>query len=244
MSVNDEAICIRTVDYSDTSQIVTLFTKEHGRISAIAKGSKRKKTSFDGPIELFSYGDITFVESSTSQLATLLEFVQKPVFLPLRRKFSALNSAMFGAELVLEFTHENDASKELFDVFFNFIEDVQLADGGSEEFSLLILFQLSLLNLVGTGLVLKGCVNCSVDLNKKWNRVYFSSSANGLICPDCEAAFTDKQHLQLNAAAALADLNLLETADVQTLRNIEKVLIYHFTELMHKPPKMAKHFLE
>ena len=244
MSVNDVAICVRCVDYSDTSQIVTLFTKEHGKISAIAKGAKRKKSAFDGPIELFSYGDITFIDSSTSQLVTLSEFVQKPVFLPLRRKLMAMNCAMFGAELVSEFVHDNDPHTELFDVFINYLEDVQFAQSDREAISLLIIFQITLLSVIGTGLALKGCVNCSVVFSDKWQRAYFSSTANGLVCPDCEAAFADKQGVLLSSAAAMADLKLLQDANVQTLRSIEKVLIYHLTELLHKPPRMAKHFLQ
>ena len=243
MSIRDVAICIRAVDYSDTSQVVTLFTADHGKVSAIAKGAKRKKSAFDGPIELFSYGDISFISSETSKLSTLSEFTQRPMFLPLRRKLFGLNCAMFAAELIMNFTDEGDQHKELFEVFVNFLEDVQLSDNDNEATALLVLFQLSLLKEIGLGLTLKNCANCSSAFTKKWGRAYFSSTANGLICPDCDAAFTDKQNVQLNASAAMADLYLFKNADAQTLMQIEKILIYHFTELLHKPPKMAKHFL-
>ena len=69
MLTKDHAICIRAVDYSETSQIVTLFTKQNGKIGAIAKGSKRPKSSFDGPIELFAYGRIIFTHSDDAILA-------------------------------------------------------------------------------------------------------------------------------------------------------------------------------
>lgn len=244
MSTVDTAVCIRKVDYSDTSQIVTLFTAENGKISAIAKGAKRKKTAFDGPIELFSYGQVAFISpAGESKLATLSEFNQRPVFLPLRRKLYALNCAMFAAELVNEFTHDSDPNSGLFEAFVNFLQDVQQSADDNEATALLILFQLTLLTQIGTGLMLKECVNCSVKFGTGWGRAYFSSSANGLICPDCEAAFTDKQSIQLNAAETLADLNLLKNANTYALKQIEKTLIYHFTELMHKPPRMAKHFL-
>ncbi|MFQ6036643.1 MAG: DNA repair protein RecO, partial [Sedimentisphaerales bacterium] len=56
MLIKDTAICIRAVDYSETSQIVTFFTRATGKIRAIAKGSKRPKSAFDGPIEILSFG--------------------------------------------------------------------------------------------------------------------------------------------------------------------------------------------
>ena len=74
MLIKDTAICIRAVDYSETSQIVTFFARAAGKISAIAKGSKRPKSAFDGPIEIFSYGKIVFSDSNKEKLATLTEF--------------------------------------------------------------------------------------------------------------------------------------------------------------------------
>ena len=53
MLTKDTAICIRTVDYSETSQIVTFFTRAKGKLTAIAKGSKRPKSAFDGTVEIF-----------------------------------------------------------------------------------------------------------------------------------------------------------------------------------------------
>ena len=70
----DTAICIRTTDYSETSQILTFFAKDSGKISAIAKGSKRPRSSFAGPFEIFSYGKIVFADSNKEKLSTLTEF--------------------------------------------------------------------------------------------------------------------------------------------------------------------------
>jgi len=80
MLKKDLAVCIRTVDYSETSQIVTFFAKDAGKISAIAKGSKRPKSSFDGPIELFAHGPVVYTETSKDKLATLTEFQQQISF--------------------------------------------------------------------------------------------------------------------------------------------------------------------
>ena len=74
MLTKDLAICIRAIDYSETSQIVTFFTRASGKIGAIAKGSKRPKSAFDGPIEIFSHGRIVFTDSNKEKLATLTEF--------------------------------------------------------------------------------------------------------------------------------------------------------------------------
>ena len=241
MLKKDKAVCLRTADYSETSQVVTLFSRGSGKLSAIAKGSKRPKSSFDGPIEIFSFGDIVYAPPRWAALATLTEFNQKPGFLNLRKNLTALNCAYFSAELLEAFTRDLDPHTDLFDSFLQFLTDVAGADS-RDGLGLLILFQLTLLAEVGTKPVVAECINCRTPFSEKWRDVHFAASLNGLICPDCEQAFIDKIRLTKKAAAALADIKLISTADEAILSEIEKTLIYYFTELMHRPPKMAKFF--
>ena len=246
MLTKDAAICIRAIDYSETSQIVTFFTKATGKIDAIAKGSKRPKSAFDGPIEIFSYGRIVFSGSNKEKLATLTEFEQQPTFSNLRNNLFALNCCLFGAELLNNMTDDYDPHTELFDGFMQFLQNTGSAKDKSEMLALLILFQLSLLKEVGLRPVLDNCVNCKTRYERRATSdgFYFSSSANGLICPDCEANFQDKMALTKNAAGCLADLKLLAGAQEKTLNEVEKILIYHFTGLLGHRPKMAKHIFK
>ena len=243
MLKKDQAVCLRKADYSETSQVVTLFAAEASKISAIAKGSKRPKSAFDGTIEIFSFGDIVYSSRSPASLATLTEFEQKPAFLSLRRKLFELNCAFFAAEMTDTFLEDRDPHPKLFESFIQFLSDVQQAGDHFTALGLLILFQLTLLNEVGMKPVLHRCANCKTSFSDKWRDVFFSSSANGLLCPDCEQAFTDKIRLTKACAECLADLKLIGLTDEKTLRQIEKILVYHFTELMHRPPKMAKYFV-
>jgi len=253
----DLAICIRTVDYSETSQIVTFFTKACGKIDAIAKGSKRPKSSFDGPIEMLSHGRIVFSASNKDRLATLTEFESAGGTAGLgllRRSLFNLNCCLFAAELVNSLTDDHDPHPALFDSLIEFLQNGEKAESRSEMLALLILFQLGLLKDVGLGPRLSHCVNCRAafdarDSNRsgfegKRDEVYFSSSANGLICRNCEVAFQDKFRLGKKAAACLMSLRLLAESSESTLNEVERLLVYHFTELIHRPPRMAKHVLQ
>ncbi len=247
MLTKDTAICIRTTDYSETSQIVTLFTRKNGKISAIAKGSKRPKSAFDGPIEILSYGEIVFSDSNREKLATLTEFEQKPVFSCAGDNLFALNCCLFGAEMVNSLTNEYDPHIELFDGFLRFLREIdkkqRVKNEGRKVMSLLIQFQLTLLKEVGLMPILDGCANCKTryERQKAGYEVYFSSSGNGLICRDCEGSFPDKIKLSKNAAGCLinADFGVGE----KVLSEVEKVLVRHFTEILHKQPRMAKYVL-
>jgi len=144
MLTKDVAICIRAVDYSETSQIVTFFARAAGKISAIAKGSKRPKSAFDGPIEIFSYGKIVFSDSNKEKLATLTEFAPHQLGVPSTqkaRRFDAgqvargtglsnnlftMNCCLFSTELLNKLTHDYDPHPQLFDDFLQFLENTHL----------------------------------------------------------------------------------------------------------------------
>jgi DNA repair protein RecO (recombination protein O) len=250
MLTKDTAICIRTTDFSETSQILTLFTRAAGKISVIAKGSKRPKSAFDGPLEVFSYGQIVFSDSSREKLATLTEFQQQPGFADLANNLFALNCCLFGAELVNSLTNEYDPHPELFDSFLQFLQNANEYQASSIEHRkmlvLLILFQLTLLREIGLMPILNACANCKTSYGSRAtsDEFYFSSLANGLICKDCEASFPDKIELTKNAADCLANVKLLTEAQEKTLNEIQQVLVKHFTEILHRPPKMAKYVLK
>jgi DNA repair protein RecO (recombination protein O) len=240
----DLAICIHTADFSETSQILTFFTKANGKIQAIAKGSKRPKSAFDGPVEIFSFGDIVFSESSREKLATVTEFEQKLILKGLVENYFAMNSALFSAELLNKLTDDYDPHPNLFESFLQFLKNASQAKNKAASLACLILFQLSLLAEIGLQPVLKNCVNCKNSFSDSWPEVYFSSSANGLICRDCEESFPDKIRISENAANALARAKLFTDTELKVLNEIERILVYHFTEILGRPPKMAKYILK
>ncbi len=249
MLTKDSAICIRAVDYSETSQIVTFFAKATGKFTAIAKGSKRPKSVFDGPIEIFSLGRIVFSDSNREKLATLTEFQQKQALTGLSGNLFALNCALFAIELLNSLTDDYDPHPQLFDSLLQFLQNINdlrgPRAGGRATILPLILFQLVLLKEVGLMPVLNYCVNCKTGHGSQvtGHEFYFSSAANGIVCRDCEANFPDKIKVTTSAAKCLADLKLLAEANEKTLSQIEKLLISHFTYTLGRRPKLAKHIL-
>ena len=256
MLTKDLAICIRAIDYSETSQIVTFFTTATGKIDAIAKGSKRPKSPFDGPIEVLSHGNIVFIDSAGEKLATLTEFQQQPTLINLCNNLFVLYVCLFAAELMNNLTHDYDPHPELFDSFLEFLHNANEQHSTSDErrdiLALLILFQLTLLREIGLQPILNHCVNCktrhstgrlTAESRTTSHDIYFSSSANGLICRDCESSFPDKIRLTKEASTCLVSLKQIPGSSEKTLKEIEKVLIHHLTGLLGRRPKMAKHIL-
>ena len=121
--VTDEGICLRVLDFSETSQIVGMLTRQHGLVPLIAKGSKRqsKKNVMSGPLDLLTSGEVVFVPpkesagaQSGAQLGTLAAWELRDQRRDLRKNLAALNSAMLCAEITTHMLHPNDPHPELF----------------------------------------------------------------------------------------------------------------------------------
>ena len=68
-----EGLILRVTDFSETSRIVVLFTREFGKISALAKGGRRLKGPFESALDLLATCQIVFLRKNTSGLDLLTE---------------------------------------------------------------------------------------------------------------------------------------------------------------------------
>lgn len=243
MLKKDHAICIRCVEYSETSQVLTMFCRQYGKTGMIGKGSRRARSPFGGPIEVFSHGQIVFSEHAEGSLSTLTEFERQGEFTLLRRRLSSLNAGFFGVELVNLLTTDRDPHPEVFDNLLQFARDLEQAGSDAEVLQLLIVFQLDLLGRLGTGLVLGRCANCSATHRTPWPAYFFSSTAHGIICRDCEGSYSDRLQIGREAGACLIDLGNISSASQRTLAEVEKTIICHLSAVLNRAPRMGACFL-
>ncbi len=66
-------LVVRLQDFSETSQIATFLTDRFGKVSVIAKGSKRPKSMTGGALDMLTLNEIVFSTSASGGLATLRE---------------------------------------------------------------------------------------------------------------------------------------------------------------------------
>ncbi|NLE37473.1 MAG: DNA repair protein RecO, partial [Pirellulaceae bacterium] len=67
------AIVLRTVDFSETSLVVTFFTREFGKVGALAKGARRIKGPFESALDLLALCRIVFLRKSSESLDLVTE---------------------------------------------------------------------------------------------------------------------------------------------------------------------------
>jgi len=229
--IQDQAVCIRSRDYSETSQIVTLFGRQTGKLHALAKGSRRPNSKFGGGIDLLTAGEIFFVPSrGESNLATLTEFELQQAYPHLRRNLLSLHCSEYIAALLAEFTEDCDPHVRLFEALTDTLQ--QLSQTNRPELTLLN-FELILLREIGLAPVWDRCSCCSRPISSDPN-LYFSSQNSGMICRDCEPAIMEKRLLEPQVLTILQKPTLAQKAPRNIVIKAHELLSYHQRELAGK----------
>src|SRR5919199_4615967 len=109
------ALVLRTTDWSETSRIATLWTRELGKVRALAKGGRRLRSSFESALDLLTVCGIVLLRKSSGSLDLLTEAQVVRRFPQLRQDLGALYAAYYVAELLADWTEENDPHPVLFD---------------------------------------------------------------------------------------------------------------------------------
>lgn len=176
-----EALVVRLSDWSETSRIVTLFTREHGKLRALAKGGRRLRSPFESSLDLLTHDRMVLLRKVTGGLHLLTESSQLERFPNLAKDLNALNGAYLVAELLGEWAEENDPHPGLFESALSCLRDL---DGGTwNARDRVAVFELGLLVELGYRPEMGGCVGCGKKAES--GIAAFSFGSGGLICREC-----------------------------------------------------------
>lgn len=146
----DHAICLRDQDWSESSQLVVLLTESHGKVRALAKGSRRQSPSsiarFSGGINLLNLGQAIITTKPATQLASITEWDLRGDHHHLRNDLRAQWSAMFAADLINAMLVDEDPHPGVFRAMLELLRSIAQPEALS---SALLRFQWSLLVDVG-----------------------------------------------------------------------------------------------
>ncbi len=183
----EQAICIRHLDWSETSQIVVLLTESRGKIRGLAKGSKRTSPGavarFSGGIELLTLGQVVGMTRPSSELATLTEWdLQRPHH-HLRTNLEAHRLGMYAADVTHAMLADDDPHPASFGALAELLS--ALADEKARQHALLR-FQWALLEDCGYRPRLDSDAHTGQALPARANYI-FDARAGGLTAEVDEA---------------------------------------------------------
>ena len=144
------AIVIRHVDFSESSRVVTVFTREFGKFAALAKGAKRLKGPFDAGLDLLSESRVVFIRKSSGNLNLLTEsrLIRRlqPQNSRSRNGLSCLYFGYYVAELLNGLTEDFNPEPEVYDLSISTLAALSAPD--QHPSPIIIHFEISILQLM------------------------------------------------------------------------------------------------
>ena len=177
MSVlTSEAVVLRTWPLHEADLIVSLFTRDYGRMKGVAKSALKSRKRFGGALEPMTLARAWFAEKPLQELVRLdqLEILRSPLATPVDQVRMTVLS--FFAELLDEVLPEHDPQETVFRLLVSVLEQTTI----EQPWMPLTYFSLWMTRLIGLLPDIAHCTACGEAL--KPGEVYFQSYADGLFC--------------------------------------------------------------
>jgi DNA repair protein RecO (recombination protein O) len=214
-----EAIVLRSMVYGEADRILTLFTRETGKVGAIAKGVRKPSSRLRGAVQLFSHTHLVLYAGRT--LDTVTQGEAEETFGFIEDDLDWLAAASSFTELVDRLTMDKQPLPKLFQLLLTALRALE----GSDPELLTRVFEAKLLSVLGYRPQLEGCVmgdhggwqpppTPGANIPRgvpDWQtgapesgRVWFSIERGGVLCPDCARLCPGAMALAPDTVAALA----------------------------------------
>jgi DNA repair protein RecO (recombination protein O) len=224
-----EALIIDKSNYSETSQIVTCFTRNFGKVRLLAKGAKRPRNDFEGPLDLLQYRKITYIDKTNSRpgygsgLSLLIDSKIQDGFPALRENLNRFYQATYVAEFMDELTPECEKHPELFELALNMLKELTMHDATQTNTLLLFSFESQAIKHLGYMPHTKACAQCSGKVTPGTNKtVLFSNQAGGVLCRNCAGK---PQYNNQNITTNLSVLSLFNNLANSVTSSLERIKI-------------------
>ncbi len=202
------AIVLRLVDFSETSLVVTLLTRDFGRISALAKGARRLKGPFEGSLDLLSVCRVTFIAKPGDTLDLLTESKLRRRFRGGERSLGRTYGGYYIAETLRWWLDDAERHEAIFDLT---LAALALIDGDGPLAETLLAFDCQCLRMLGHAPTTRVCCVCGVKLEPEFQRartrsLAFSIDGGGVVCPPCRRRQASLVILSKSAVQTLDEL--------------------------------------
>ncbi len=147
MIVRTDAVVLRAMEYGETSQIVTLFTRRHGRVTVMAKGARRPKSRFGSALQPMAYVQVVYYYKPGRGLQTLKESAHVQLLNGVSGSMEKITVGLRIVELVRALTEDEEQNALLFTLLVQALLHLNAAEERAA--NVLPYFQLRLAAVLG-----------------------------------------------------------------------------------------------
>ena len=238
------AIVLRVVEFSETSSVVTLFTREFGKIRGLAKGARRPKGPFESALDLLALCRIVFLRKSSEALDLLTEAKLQKAVPPAR---SRLVQSLRGLLRRRVAERADRRLRSRIPSCSTPPKRWRASPMQGRSIAACLRFELTALRLLGHLPSLEACVECGKPIDQT-GRVPFSQAAGGVLCKSCRQSH--KQIISANAGvlkalSRFADPDAMSwrrlEVDPRTYGELRGILNHYWAHLLGHRPRMHQY---
>lgn len=184
---------LRAIKFRESDLILTVLSREYGKISLIAKAARRTESKFGAALDLLTLSELVFYEGENLKLLKEASILHD--FRDLKREYERLETALHAAALLHHLIEDEHPDRAIFDLWGEFLSHL----GHLKKLRLgELAFKLKLLRAAGLAPRLNRCARGGHLLSQE---LWFSAQHGGLVCAECHQAGDTR--LQPGAAQSL-----------------------------------------
>jgi len=173
-----EAVVLRHSDWGEADRLLSLYTRELGKVRALAKGVRRLRSRKAGHLQPFSKVSLLLARGRDLWIVTQAEM--QDVYQPLREDLVLTGYAAYIIELLDRFIYEEGENQAVYHLLVN---TMQYLSSQKDAFLTVRYYEMRLLDMVGFRPQLFQCVHCGEEI--KAQDQFFSIEQGGILCPRC-----------------------------------------------------------
>ncbi|MDF2668619.1 MAG: repair protein RecO [Paenibacillus sp.] len=204
-----EGIVIRSFPYGEGHIILTLLTKEYGKMSVMVRGAKKAKSRNSAITQLFTYGEFVFFKSGSMGTLSNGEIIK--AFQKLREDIHKSAYGAYMMELTDRLLGDQDRVGWIYD---QLLAALNAMDDDKDVLIVSHIYEMKMLSLAGYMPDLEQCVSCGTVNGE----MALSASLGGILCTQCR--YKDTASLPITASV-LKLLRLFQRIDINRLGSIE-----------------------
>jgi DNA repair protein RecO (recombination protein O) len=174
-----EAIVLGRMDLGEADRILTVYSRQHGKLRVIAKGARLPLSRLGPHLEYFSRSQLMLARGRELDVVTGAE--TEDAHLALRDDLDAFGHASHMAEILTRLTEDRQQNEAVYDLL---ARSLRLLADGIDAFHVARHYELALLALLGFRPELHACVECRSPLNQAPHK--FAVGRGGLLCEACQ----------------------------------------------------------
>lgn len=202
--ITTEAVILRSMPYRETSKIVTALTKDHGKLSLIARGARDTKSKYGGALELFNHISVIYYERANRDMFYISDASVIRGFTHIQKDLSRTYIAMAILEMANRVVHGNEEHQGFFELILQTLaglHEEQRPKNG------LLFFLMAMADNLGFTMDFENCAFCDNRVKNK-DILRFNSDRGRLVCGECPREFHvhDSPALSKESIAVMAHL--------------------------------------